>query len=555
MSSRPSSSARIAAGLSLPQTSSMVWPIAAMLLVACLHISNMLGRAINWDEFYHFSQIHELLAGTLTKPMQSLHQRLFSWVAYLPGDNISQIIAARAAMMVFVLIAAGATYALASAFASRRVALVCALAWLSSGFVLQHATSYRPDALAAALLMSSLAIMTLSRLDLRASLVVAALAAIATLVTIKSALYAPAFAGIAWLRWQEAGRTREASIRLLLLAVLTALLYGVFHTIHSALLAEAQGTAGVLASSANQMFQPFTFPYGHHAIKAALTAPLLALAVLASPLLIWRAKDLTGPEKVALGALLLPVTTIAFYHNSAAYYYVFMLPPVAVGCLIAFRTMIARYSLAATSAVLALSALAVFATEEREVLDKQRQIVAAADSIFAEPVAYLDFPGMIGHFPKANGFLTPWGAQAYREGYGHTMSEALEAGTVPLLLENDPAFTEVLRNGKNPALLLPEDAAMLRDTFVHFWGPYWLAGIELPQDQARIAHVRVPGPYTVRDASIVFDGMLYLPGEVIHLDRGEYEFTAFDKPARLIWGDQIAEPEMPPPDEPHWTQF
>lgn len=555
MSTRPLTSPRDMPKLALPATGSLVWPVMALVLLAGLHLSNALGRAINWDEFYHYTQINELLAGTLSKPMQTLQARMFGWVRWLPLGNIDQIIAARGVMLGFTLACAASIYALAHGFASRKAALVCALAWLSAGFVLQHASSYRPDAIAAALLMASLTVMTRSRLGLGASLVVAALAALAVLVTIKSVLYAPAFAGIAWLRWQEAGRTRASALRLIALAAQVVALFGVFYMAHSAFLPGTFDSGAMVAGSAGQMFQPFTFPYAHHALKAAATAPIFALALLAAPVLLWRDRSLTGAERVALASLLLPITSVAFYHNSAAYYYVFIPPPVAVGCLIAFRAMITRYSLLAVSAVMVLSAGAVFATEERETLAKQRQIVAAADQIFAEPVAYFDFPGMIGHFPKANGFLTPWGAQAYREGFGETMAEALERREVPLVLENDPAFTDALRTQAEVPVLLAQDVALLRDTYVHFWGPYWLAGEALDAGETRVVTIRVPGSYTVRDGSIGIEGMLYLPGEVLHLDRATHTLAAYDRPARLIWGDGLKEPEMPAPEEPYWTQF
>jgi hypothetical protein len=555
MSMRQLPSRRMPGELSLPSSGSMVWPLAAMALLAGLHISNALGRAINWDEFYHLSQLNELLAGTLTKPMQTLLMRLFSWVTWLPGDNIDHILAARGAMFAVTLGCAGAIYALAHGFASRKAALASALAWLSAGFVLQHATSFRTDALAAALLMASLAMMARSRLDIPSSLAVAALAGLAALLTIKSVLYAPAFAGIAFLRWQQAGRTRDWALRLAGLALMVPVMFGAFYALHSAFLPGEYDSAAMVSGSAGKMFPGVTFPYAHHALKAAATAPVLALALLAAPVLLWRDKAFTRDEKIALAGLLLPVSSVAFYHNSAAYYYVFILAPVAVGCVVALTAAIARYSLAAVSAVCLLGALAVFATEERETLGKQRQIVAAADQIFDQPVAYFDFPGMLGHFPKANGFLTPWGADSYRKGFGETMAEALTHREVPLVIENDPAFTEALRGTGPATLLLPADAALLRETYIHFWGPYWLAGVEVGA-RARIqALIRVPGNYTVVGNPVSVDGMQHFPGEVLHLDRGQHQIAAYGEPARLLWGDRLKQPDMPAPPEPYWTQF
>src|SRR6185437_9996812 len=82
---------------------------------------------------------------------------------------------------------------LAARFAGRTTGLLCALAYLSAGFVLQHGFSFRFDPVDAALLMSA-----------RGVLLFAALGGLAAAYTIKCVLYAPAFAGLAWLRWSEA---------------------------------------------------------------------------------------------------------------------------------------------------------------------------------------------------------------------------------------------------------------------------------------------------------------------------------------------------------------
>src|SRR3546814_7623730 len=79
-----------------------------------------------------------------------------------------------------------------------------ALAYLTGGYVFQHGFSYRADPMAAAFLMGSLWLLLSSRLDAKAIIAAALLAALALLTTIKAVFYAPAFAVFAWLRWREA---------------------------------------------------------------------------------------------------------------------------------------------------------------------------------------------------------------------------------------------------------------------------------------------------------------------------------------------------------------
>src|SRR3546814_14621833 len=68
-----------------------------------------------------------------------------------------------------------------------------ALAYLTGGYVFQHGFSYRADPMAAAFLMGSLWLLLSSRLDAKAIIAAALLAALALLTTIKVVFSAPAF--------------------------------------------------------------------------------------------------------------------------------------------------------------------------------------------------------------------------------------------------------------------------------------------------------------------------------------------------------------------------
>ena len=93
-------------------------------------------------------------------------------------------------------------------------ALLCALAYLSAGYVFRHGTSFRFDPPATALLMSAAWITLCRPLQARWIAATGLLLGIATVLTIKSVLYFPVFAGIAWLRWTEAQRSIAAALRL-----------------------------------------------------------------------------------------------------------------------------------------------------------------------------------------------------------------------------------------------------------------------------------------------------------------------------------------------------
>lgn len=540
----------------LPAATSEVWPVLAIALALLLQLAITTTRAVNWDEFFHYAQVHQFLAGTLDKPLQSLSARLFSWAALLPGTGVDHILSIRLAEFGFLSIAAAAIYAIARRFAPVPIALLAVLLYLSGGFVLQHGSSFRADAVAAALLTTSLAAMLRLRLSLGVILLVAALAAAALLMTIKSVLYAPAFAGIAWLRWQEAGRSRAAALRLILLAMAVPVSFGLMFMAHATGLASgADGKAGAIAaSSADKMFALSGLPYYNHILQGALLAPVLAVCVLLVPVLLWREKG-NAAGRVAVAGLWLPMLSVAVYHNTAPYFYTFILPPVCAACAVALPLLVRRYSVAALSAILAVNALTIWLIEPASPLGRQRQLLQAADLMWPEKPAYFDFPAMLGSFPKANTFLTPWGVENYLHGRRGTMVDAMAAQPVPLVMENDPMFTAALRTRRPVAQFLPQDLAAMRSTYLHWWGPFWLAGQHMDRGEQRQARFLVPGTYTLVSGSLTIDGRALGPQGSIALNRGVHRLQAGPAGARLVWGRDPRLPAQAPPAPPYWTDF
>lgn len=174
--------------------------------------------------------------------------------------------------------------------------------------------------------------------------------------------------------------------------------------------------------------------------------------------------------------------------------------------------------------------------------------------IFPQPVTYFDFPGMLAKFPKANVFMTPWGSESYRNGGDSaSMRVKMEKQTIPLVMENDEMFSNLLRTGHPAPQFQPEDVAALRENYVHFWGPFWVAGKQIAPKQGTIASESlVPGNYTV-EGTLVLDDRELTAGQVVRLERGLHSMQAIDTDARLVWGNHLAKPTAAPPPLPYWT--
>ena len=532
----------------LPTANSLFWPLAGIVVVLAGHLCLALTRAINWDEFYHYSQVQKLAQNTLTEPLQTLYTRAFVWVVDLPGVGVDHIVVIRLFMFLCEIVVAAAIFGAASRFVARVPAAACALIYLTAGYVLQHGTSFRFDAPAAALLMTAAWILLRFRLSAGAILVIGLLAGLSAMLTIKTILYAPVFLGIAWLLWSEARDKRRLVFQLVAVGVAALGSFALIYLAHASTLAGNSDVEAmkVVSRAGGKMFHFGYVTYWWSMVKAVQLSPVLALVILAFPVVVW-STALSKPEKLALTGFYLPILTLFFYHNTAPYFYVYMLPPVTVACGVVLAWLVERYSAMAVAALLLLGGGLVFYNEPPNPIERQRQMLRVADTMFPQGVAYFDSCAMLGRFPKANVFMTPWGIDQYLLGGFPSLEEVMASRPVPLIVNDDYMFEDAL-NGKEPVpAFLPGDLAAIRDTFVHLWGPFWIAGEDIPaRSNDYRFQIRVPGSYTVRGTSVVIGGRSVAPGQFVYLDRGAYRAsTAGDKGARLIWGKEIKVPAEP----------
>jgi hypothetical protein len=535
----------------------LAWPVAGIVVVLALQCTMIFTHAINWDEFYHYSLVELFTRGIVTQPFQTLFVRLFFWLPPLPGSGVAHILVARIVMFGCEIVAAAATASLAARFTNRTAGTLAALCYLSAGFVLQHGFSFRADPVAAALLMCMLWILGCS--SFRGGWVFAfgALGAIAELYTIKCVLYAPAFVALGYWRWSEADDRRGTARALAAACCIAGALFALLLYLHSQAVSNAaQSAESLLHASAEKMPSLGSPMYRSLILEAAFTAPVFALLVVAFPVAL-RSAAISRGRKVALAGLWSEILVLGVYHNTAPYFYVFILPPVAVACALPLAAALSRISPKIIVTASAAMAFVMWTGEDGAIIARQRALVQAADKIFPTRVTYFDFCAMLGRDNKANAFMTPWGGELYRQGYMPSMRETMQKEAVPLVVEDDPMFTRVLR-GRGPSPdFLPEDAAALRSTYLHFWGPFWVAGAVIPataHDQE--TEFLVPGSYTLTGGAIALDGKMVRPDQVVPIARGMHLLTASDrKAARLTWGDHLAKPAEPSPPADFWTRF
>ncbi|WP_336986956.1 hypothetical protein [Altererythrobacter aquiaggeris] len=419
-------------------------------------------------------------------------------------------------------------------------------------------------------MMAGLAIIVRARFSVFNTCLFGFLIGAAGLVTMKSLLLAPAFAGIAWLRWSDEGFTSKSALRLIAMAFSAVICLVLLYWAHAAgignstgAISQARTTSGseaVLISASQKMFFVGVPKYTHFMIGAALGAiPLILLVCLA---ILKKVRTPGSPaEIIAITGLILPLSCLAFYHNTLPYFYPFILAPVAAAAVIGAEIFTKRYNALFLAGLMVTNGAFFWLTDTAGQLQAQREIVAAADEIFPRPVAYFDFPNMLPHFDKANGFTTSWGREGYRNGIGKSYRAMMEQQSVPLLLTNDALptrhFIELMSMNPQSAEFRTEDRLALRDNYLHFWGPYWLAGKIVPEGVTNMRfEFLVPGSYTVRAAPLVIDGSRYEPGQIVEISRGIHSLSNMGPlEARLVWGRDLQHPAEAAPRRPYWSGF
>lgn len=526
--------------------------------VLVLQFQLVLTRSINWDETHFLKQVHDFLRGELTVPLQTLHVRLFAWLPGLGLPGVDQVIRGRIAMFVAELVTCASIAVIANRFVKLSQALLCVLAYLSVGFVVQHGFAFRTDPLAAALAMAALAILTRSRLGWPAILSFALLTGAAAMVTIKIVLLAPAFLGSAWLRWSEDRFSAMRAARIATSGALSLLAAGIIYLWHGLGIAPPSQAGAMMNRSGEAMFFLGVSDNWRHLVGAALSGVPFIMVLAA---LLWslvRGKRFARDERIALAGLVLPLACVFFYFNVYPYFFAFILAPVAAGLAGAMPLLARRYGQGKVALLLLASSVSFWAMDGESRVNEQRTIQQAVTQMFPQRISYFDFAGFFPEHSKANFFMTRWGFRNYAAGVVPTFSEVMAQKPVPLLAvldpENSPRMGALMRGEGNGPFFHPQDAVALTSTYRQVWGPIYVAGAELRAGESRVWQVLVPGTYTV-EGHLTVNGQVRENGDLVVLARGPANLRAADSRAGLLWGDHLKIPTTPPPDRPYWSNF
>jgi hypothetical protein len=532
--------------------------LAILVTILLLQLELVFNRPVNWDEFFHLSLVHAQAQGRMGEVLQVLHVRALGWIAELPLDEIGQVRTARLAMLGCELFTLVAIYALARRFAHARIARLAPLLYLAAGNVFQHGMSFRADPLVTALLMGALWLLCLSKLNVRALAMLALLLALGIFATLKAALYAPAFAALAWHRLATSDRPRNFALRLAATAFAAAALFAAMVALsqHYAAAAFTGSAEDTVRASREMLLAEGPFPRWQYVLLAIGTAPIFAIALSAALPAMRRIND-SRTRRVVLAGLLVPLLSVVFYRNAFPYFYAFILAPVAVGMVPGIAWLARRYTVRTIAGLCLIGAVVLSLVTPRAVQNDQRDVLRQVHRLFPQPVAYFDFAGMVAAFPKANVFMSTWGQTRYRNGESESYRAAVARQDVPLLLANNEVLARN-QSTRGPAWeLLPADAALLRSSYVPHWGPIWVAGHRFAAGaMAQDFELPASGSYTLESSAALIDDQRAAPGQVIMLAKGRHRFAPLGNGAVLLrWGDHLPRPAAPAPYDLPFKDF
>lgn len=501
--------------------------IIALVLVLCLQLGLAFTKSINWDEFFHFSQIHAAWRGEdVGDFLQRPFVPLFSWVPSLGGSNIESIELVRSLIAPFELLLVAAVIAVAAKFTDFKTALLCGLAYATAGYAFTQGLALRADVIAASLVMSALAIGFHLRLGPLTLAAMAVLTGLAFVANIKAVLYLPAFIAFAIVRWDDLKRW------IWLVPIGGAVGLGALALFAPDILAML---AKKLGNSFDRMFGGGVFPQAMHWVRQSAMASVFTVLMIG--FVVWLFKGRSS-QKPALALLALPALWPVIYFNAYPYFFAFILPPVAVALAPVIKIASERYGALALTAIFTLNAAALFLMEPRSVQANQAEVQELVSAAFPSPTAYIDESGMIGDFPRAvPQFASGWALANYLKDGEPIYSQAVMSQSVPFVLTNSLTLHNAFSDAPFGERLLPQDEAFLRANYIQHAGIVMVAGKHFEADKTVKAQlVAVPGQYRVEGEAISINGDLYEVGSIVTLERKRYDFANMGQgQATLRW--------------------
>lgn len=532
------------------------------LFVICLGVMGLLQVVMvfifemNWDEFLMLDWVYDWKEGKTTLPFQTIYLRSFSWLPLISDSEITQIITARLVMLMCLSVICASLYCLSRRFFSVPAALFAVIAYLAFSFIFRHAASFRMDTIVTSILMPVLFFVTAPNLKKRHIIFCGIAIGLAGMINIKAVFYIPTIGVILLSRWVLGSWTRRALFEGLAISAISAASFAGFYFYNLSSFSTSQSGSNYVSSVVNvSLLESGFFPslvYFLISLKQNLAYWILLIIGIFFSLRFLISKD-DRRNGIILLSFALPLFTLTFYLHGFPYYYTFMLAPVSVLIACAFDGL--RHSkrmiyIIALCLIMAYSSGVTAMRSLGQTNDYQTQIVETVHKIFPEPVNFIDRSGMISSYNQTWFLMASWTMQDYYKNANPDVKTILTEDQPVFIVANLPSLDlDRLSNKKIPKRLLPQDEALLKEHYIHHWGPIYVPGKILKASQKPATFdILIAGTYTHEaNSSVNIDGIDYQPGAHIELDQGVHSVTASENSDVIIrYGKNLYRPDYEP---------
>ncbi|CAO1653951.1 ArnT family glycosyltransferase [Parasphingorhabdus sp. NYA22] len=493
-------------------------------------------KAINWDEFLHFGQIYELADGRLSGSLQSLHSRLFGWAVMVSQDVITQIQAARIAMLTCAVLTAAFVVVMAGRLVNKETALLCGLVYLTAGFVFTNSITYRPDPVAAAALMGALSLVAFGSFSWKRVILSGLLVGFAGALTIKSVFYAPCFAAVVYLQWRNADSARANIVyRAAALLAVAMVFFVLIIGLHGSTLSAAPVQGSGLGSKVLSFLRFFEFEQVRYVFAEMALAPLVTLGLI---LLVPVARGLSGNVKILLLGLCGPLLCIFFYRNTYPYFFTFLLPPICVAIAPVLDRLVGRYGVLSVICIALFGPVLLLTQEPYGTLERQHAVIKEIERLFPEPTPYLSFSSYVPQYPRQfRSLLSGPGLRNYRKQRNGEITRDIEAGHIAFVIVTDEVLDSVYKNERLGEFLPERDVRALQTNFLKHSENIYILGREIcPQRKEQLVQIYRRGSYSLEGGDLVINKQHLSDGNSIFLSAGTYAVNYGQGGCIKLWG-------------------
>jgi hypothetical protein len=553
-------------------------------LIAILCVSYVLlvpKININWDEFLYLSKIYNYESGRSLSAIQTIYIHFFGWLRNIPGNEVSQIIAARYVYLGIFFVCLFVIYTISRRMSSKTGAFFTVFLILSYTDVIRHGYSFRADLLCVFLFLIAILFLFNNKLPI---IILSSLSiSLCFLVSIKAIFYIPTLLFIILIFILNRENKAETIKSVCVFIVLSLLFTIVLYYTHAYLVSQnisafseiAEQSQKKIVSSGRKVFWTGQFFPRRFYIERSLVENVAnwfvifaGIVFIAKRFFIQRFCD----TECALIGFSLPLFSLLFYRNAFPYYFVFLIP---FGLLIAnayinellkylkkrrklfaiclFFVPVIFSSLSAAKIVLSLGTDKTIA---------QREILDVVHRMYPMPVPYIDRNRMISSFPNVGFWMSTWGLEEYRQQGLPVMQTILQKEQPQLLIANSPVL-QIYSNkwfGENKSVyrLLDEDYLTLRNNFIPHWGLIYIPGKYFQfgsTEKERLFDIIIEGQYTVECKDIVsIDGKILETGRVVYIEKGEHLINGMENATVILrWGNHLYRPDKLPVNAPIYT--